>query len=375
MKNNKKFNLIIILSFITYIFVFFFLFLLVEDKNFSEIENRKLGQLPKFTLDGLLSREFGNDFELYVADQFPFRNKFITIKSTSEVVMRKKENNGVYIGKDGHYIEKFEYPDYELMDKLAQYVNDFSENYNTYMMIAPSSLTVLDSKLPNFLDKDIEREAIDDFINRLNSNINNVPITETMKSHEDEYIYYRTDHHWTTLGAYYAYVNLCDKLGIESLDIDNFNIKEVSNKFYGTLFSKGNFMFAKPDVINIFYPKENTDVIVDYVYSNKTTNTLYEMSYLTRKDKYGVFLDNNHPLVKITSTANTGKRIAIIKDSYSHSLIPFLVNHYDEIHVIDLRQFKGSVKQYLSVNKLEDVLFIYSARNIMSDRNIMRLRN
>ena len=106
----------------------------------------------------------------------------------------------------------------------------------------------------------------------------------------------------------------------------------------------------------------------------KQTNSLYELEYLDVKDKYGVFLDNNHPLIKISTDINNGKKIAIIKDSYSHSLIPFLVNNFEEIHVIDLRMFKGNVDNYLMENGLEDILFMYNVRNIISDRNIMRLK-
>ena len=97
------------------------------------------------------------------------------------------------------------------------------------------------------------------------------------------------------------------------------------------------------------------------------------MSYLDTKDKYGVFLDNNHPLVKITSNVTNGKKICIIKDSYAHSIIPFWVGHFEEIHMFDLRHYKGSVNNYLKDNKIEDVLLLYNVRNIVSDVNIMWL--
>lgn len=370
---NKK-NLILTLSFLIYIFGFFTLFIVIKDKDYSELENRSLSKIPKFSFESLLNRKFGDDFETYVADQFPFRDKFITIKSYAELIAQKKENNGVYICKDDNFIEKFEEPDFELIDKLVEYINDFSKDYNVYTMIAPTSITVNKDKLPLFVDGEIEDNVLDEFIGKLDSGIKNIPIVDALKNKKDEYIYYKTDHHWTTLGAYYAYIEFCNKMGLKAKDIDEFDIVKVSDDFYGTLFSKGNFGFASPDDINLFYLKEPKDITVDYVYSNETKDTLYELKYLEEKDKYGVFLDNNHPLVKINTNNGLNNKLAILKDSYSHSLIPFLVNHYDEIHVLDLRHFKGSVNDYLKDNELTDVLFMYNIRNIISDRNIMRLK-
>lgn len=374
MKDNKRINALLTGSFIIYIFGFLFLFIVIKDNDFSEIENRKLSSIPKFSFEDLLNRKFGDKFETYVADQFPFRNKFITIKSYSELIMQKKENNGVYVAKDGNFIEKFEEPDIELMKKLSEYINDFSQKYNTYMMIAPTSITINKDKLPSFVDGEIEERTIREFIDMLDDKIINIPLVESLKDKNDEYIYYKTDHHWTTLGAYYAYRELCNSMKIEPKELSDFNIEKVSDDFYGTLFSKGNFTFAQPDDINLFYPKEEIKLKVEYVFNEKTTDSLYEFKYLDEKDKYGVFLDNNHPLIKITTNSNSDRKIAILKDSYSHSLIPFLVNHFSEIHILDLRHFKSSVNEYLVSNDLNDVIFLYNARNIISDRNIMRLK-
>lgn len=370
---KKGFEKLITISFITYIFTLSLFFVIMEDKSFSDIENRYLSEMPKLSIESLFNKTFEDEFETYVSDQFPLRNSFISIKSYSERVLLKKENNGVYIADDNCFIEKFEAPDKEITGKIAKYMNNFSKDYNTYCLISPTAITVNKDKLPSFVNGDLEEEVLNEFYNLLDSSIIPIEITDTMKSNKDKYIFYKTDHHWTTLGAFYAYEEFCKTLGLNATKLEDYNVEKASDSFYGTLFSKGNFKFAKPDDINLYTLKDNIDIEVDYVYNNKVTDTLYEKDYLNKKDKYGVFLDNNHPLVKIKTSANTGNKIVVIKDSYAHSFIPFLVSHYDEIHMIDLRLFKGSVKNYLEENDLKDVVFIYNVKNITTDTNIMRL--
>lgn len=374
MSREKKFNVLIIVSFVAYINIAFLLFFLIKDKDFSELENRNLAFFPKFTVERLLNKEFGDEFETYIADQFPLRNLFISIKSTSEYLLQKKENNGVYIANDNMFIEKLDDVDKDLIDKITSYINEFSSNFNTYVMIAPTSYTIYKDNLPMYVEENKELDSLNYFVSKLSSNITNIPLVESLNEHKDEYLYYKTDHHWTTLGAYYAYREFCNAYGLTPLNKSDFLVKTVSNDFKGTLFSKGNFTYAKPDDINLYYPKNDVKYVVDYVFSDRKTDSIYELSYLDKKDKYGVFLDNNHPLVKITTENNNNKKIAVIKDSYSHSLIPFLVNHFKEVVVIDLRLFKGNVNDYLKENDINDILIMYNVRNAISDRNIMRLR-
>lgn len=374
MVKQKFFNKMLVIIFVIYISIFPISLILVKDKEFSETEKRQLEQFPEISLETIFNKTFGSNFEIYIADQFPLRDKFVSLKSNVEVLMQKKENNGVYIGKDNNLIEVFDDVDLDKVDKISKYINNFQSSFNTYMMVVPTAITINDNKLPNFVNNTIEEKYMNYFIGNLDNGVNNISIIDTLKKHNDEYLYYKTDHHWTTLGAYYAYEEFCNSLGIDSISKDGFDVEEVSNDFYGTLASKGNFSFVKPDTINLFIPKNKVNVLVDYVYSDTIKDSLYEYDYLNTKDKYGIFLDNNHPLVKILSLVDNGKKIAVIKDSYAHSLVPFLSNHYGEIHMIDLRLFKGVVSDYLRENEIKDVLFVYNARNILSDVNLMRLK-
>lgn len=360
---SKCFHKWMALSFIVYIGGFLGLHILAEDRTFSELENRNLSGLPKLTKDTFISGDFGEDFEKYIADQFPSRDTFIALKSYTELMLQKKDNNGVYIGKDGYFLQKFEQPDQVLADKNVNYISKFAENLNVYFMLVPTATKIHEEKLPSFATPYDEKLFIDSFMDGLSDRVHKVDAFKLLKDHENESIYYKTDHHWTTLGAYYGYQAFCESYGIEPLGLEDFNRIQASEAFYGSLFSKGNFTFADPDTLEIFEPKDKVEMSVYYVNNNKTTDSLYEMSHLEKKDKYSVFLDNNHPLIEIKTSNKNGKKLAIIKDSYANAMIPFLVQHFEEIHVLDLRFLNMPIAEYLRGVGVEDVLMLYNVQN------------
>ena len=282
----------IVLGFIGYLIFFFSFFLIKKDKDFSELENRNLAERPKVEQETILSGEFGKAFETYVADQFPLRNKLIAIKSNMERVLGKKDSHGVFIGTDGYFLQDFQKPDDELLKRNMGYIEAFAKEINTYMMIAPTATKVLEDKLPKYAtpyDEGIVLNAIKAQTNAAHF----VDLLPTLQKHHTDAIYYKTDHHWTTLGAYYAYVEFCKSYKIAPLPLEDFEIEQASTQFYGTLFSKGNFTFAKPDTLEIFHRKGEEKVTVYDLNANETKNSMYERRFLQKKDKYGVFLNQN----------------------------------------------------------------------------------
>lgn len=361
------------ITFIIYIAGFFTLQILSPDKTFSELENRNLATAPTFTKETLLDGTYGTDFETYIADQFPLRNTFISLKSYSELALQKKDNNGVYIGKDGYFLQDFKTPDLTLAAKNAAYINAFAKDFNVTMLLSPTATKVLADHLPPYATPYDEGKYIEDFKAQLSADVHFVPVLDLLSAKKAEPIYYKTDHHWTTLGAYYAYTAFCDTVGLTPLSLSDFNIEDASTDFYGTLFSKGNFTFAKPDTLQLFYPKEPVDVEVTYVATDKVTNSPYELSHLETKDKYSVFLDNNHPLITIKTSVENGKKLLILKDSYANSFVPFLMNHYEEIHILDLRLLNMPIRTYAKENNIEDVLFLYNVQNFSTEAKLSLL--
>ena len=211
-------------------------------------------------------------------------------------------------------------------------------------------------------------------INNIYSKItfNTIDVYNTLKENNKKYqMFYHLDHHWTTYGAYFAYVEYARNNDIEPLDITDFDIELVTNKFYGTLYSKSNDYSRDSDSIYLF--NRNNNLEVNYVYNKKVTDTLYEKSYLDKKDKYGLFLDNNHPLIIVTNNdIISSKEIIVIKDSFANSLIPFLVNHFKKVHIIDPRYYNLSISAYLKENpNIKDGLILYNANTIDSDLGIL----
>ena len=356
------------IMFILYIGIMIALNIITPDRVFSDSENRNLEQRPKFTFDKLIHGKFTKDYEKYVADQFTMRDFFIGVKSDVERVTGKKENNGVYIGSDGYLMQKFNMPEEKKIKEKMNGINSFSASIpktNKYFMLVPGSVEILSGKLPSFAPCDDERLYLDKVKGYLDKDINFVDVYDTLNCKKDEYIFYKTDHHWTSKGAYYAYNKLCTDMNIKPHDESYFDIKKVTDEFYGSLYSKGGFRHINPDSIELYIPKADEECKVDYVDENRTLNSIYDMDCLNKKDKYTVFLGGNHSLVKITSNASNKKKLLVVKDSYANSFIPFLTGHYSEIYVVDLRYYNEDLKDLVNKNKINDILFLYSAGNFI----------
>ena len=362
-------------TFTIYLAIFFILQMIHKDKTFSELENRNLATLPTFSMETLLNGSFGTDFETYIADQFPLRDSFIALKSNSERTLQKKENNGVYLGADGYLLQHFDTPDMNRAYKNASYINSIAEHFNVYMALAPTATKVLEDKLPKFASPYDEGKYISDFYAALSSKVHKVPVLETLQSYVDtgNQLYYKTDHHWTTLGAYYAYTSFCKEAGITPTPLTDFDIETVSDAFYGTLFSKGNFTFIKPDSLQIFYPQFANKLSVSYELSEDPIEGLYAYDTLKTKDKYSVFLDGNHPLLRIQTSVKNGRRLLILKDSYANCFIPFLTQHYEEIQVIDLRMANMPIQTYATENQIDDILLLYNVQNFSAEGKLSLL--
>ena len=372
MEKNQFFRLLGILFcilFLTFIIMFFFNI----NNKYSENENRYLQTFPNFSISDVLNGKYISKIEQYLSDHFAFRDQLVGLKSTVEQLLGKSKINNIYIASDDYLIEDYEKP--ENPDRIIEIFNEFftKNNFvNNNLMLVPTSISINSNKLPHFASYDSQMETIDYIYKKIK--MSTISVYETLLEHNETYpMYYRLDHHWTSYAAYYAYVEYCKYNNLPYLNIDEYSITEVTNNFNGTLYSKANIYNYKSDSIYLFLPKIPDDLKVEYILEDKitTTNTLYDYSYLETKDKYSIFLSNNHPLIKITNNLNkSDKKLLVIKDSYANSLIPFLTYNYKEIHVIDPRYYKDSITNYISENKITDSLFVYNMNTIGSDTGI-----
>ncbi|MGM9973242.1 MAG: DHHW family protein [Clostridiaceae bacterium] len=355
--------------------------LLTPKRSFSEGENRFLAQKPNLTLESILNNTFSKEYEKYITDQFALRDMWVSVKNKVEIYLGKKDNGRVYFGKEGYLIEKHseEDIDKELINKNISYIKKFIEEIeefvsrdNINMIIAPTIDGVQKDKLPDYAEVYNQEELLSSLEESF-SHINYIDVKEALERNKDKYIYYRTDHHWTTYGAFLAYREWCDNKGI-AVDINDYNIQTVTDDFLGTTYAQANLLLGTPDTIDIYEPVEKVDYTLEFNLGEKVTDTLYDYSKLEGRDKYGIFLGGNDPIVKIKSSNENGKKLIVIKDSYGNSFVPFLAQDYEEIHVIDLRYYNGEVRKYIEDNDIQEVLFLYNTISFIQDRNFIKLK-
>ncbi|MBO5034713.1 MAG: hypothetical protein J6C43_03785, partial [Oscillospiraceae bacterium] len=300
---------------------------LTPDRDFSEVENRPLAQKPAFSAQGLLSGDFMSDYESYVTDQFPGRDGWTAAKAYAEKLVGKQENNGVYFCEGGALISRFDAPEEKRLTNNAKYVAQFAEKAGvpvTFGLI-PTQAYIWADKLPQGAPNYDQRQVYTDVTNALPDTITLADsLWSTLSAHKDEAIFYRTDHHWTSLGAYYGYTAVMEALGLsdEILPLDSYTKTTVSTEFYGTVFSTSGVRWVEPDEMDVYVPEEG--ITVTSYNPTAEPRQLYDESFLDKKDKYSMFLGGQQPL-GVIRTGNTDKpKLLLIRDSYSDSLAPFL---------------------------------------------------
>ncbi len=333
--------------------------IVLPEKDFSENENRSLTKLPSISLNAMLDGETSAEFESYVADQFAFRDLWVSAKAHIEKLTGKRENNGVYFATDGYLIEV---PDYDLT--TANTNLDIIQRFNNAtLLLIPTAYEILSDKLPTFAYNNIQTQIIELSKNKVNT----ICPINSLKKCKDDYIYYKTDHHQTSYGSYITYKDYCRHKAIEPVE---YTPIELSNKFYGSTWSKATLHNIVPDTISIVQSDIKCEVTVN---DTKTTNSIYDYSKLETKDKYAVFLGGNYGKTVIETTANSNDTVLILKDSYANGLIPFLINHYKKIIMLDLRYYNQSIKQIIEVENPDEVLLIYNVSSLATDNNFKKL--
>lgn len=354
----------------------------LPDRVFSEVENRELQAMPQATIAGIADGSFGKSFEIYAQDQFPSRDLWMQVKTGFDRLIGRYDNGNVYFGSEGWLFPKEEIKQ-EKLEKNIRYINTYAERYageeiDFSLLIAPTSATVMQRYLKNDVIKVLpdEKAAIEDL--NQNSNIPLCDVTQALSEHDGEYIYYRTDHHWTTLGAYYAYGEWIENYaGQKAVALEMFPKEQVADDFLGTTYSKAPLPLIKPDRIDRFdHPSGDnvTMTIADARLNEQFTQaSLYNDTYLDKKDQYSYFLSGNNPVTVIKSEANTGRRLLMFKDSYGNCFVPFLTSHFDDIVVIDMRYYRNTPQELMAQYEITDVLFLYNIQTLASDNNLAYL--
>lgn len=345
--------------FCLFIFGFGILHVVMPDRDFSPVENRNLAQRPAFTWQALVDGKYIPALEKYMADQFPFRDSWMGLESRYSWLMGHREFNGVFLAGDALISQV---KNDKRADKNLEAVTALvgKTDKPVYLGLIPTAAETWRDKLPSgaysldqlaFLQKAKETGAIW------------VDMNGVLTAHRDEAIYYRTDHHWTSLGAYYGYTAFMEAQGKAPAPLGE--KVTVSEDFNGTLYSSSGIHWLEPDRIDRYISSEGITV-EDPI--KKETHGLYVDSFLQEKDKYGSFMGGNAPLYVVKNpAAATDKKLLVIRDSYSDSLAPFLTQEYSEIHLLDLRYYKTPVAQYAEDNGMDEIFICYSVENFVKD--------
>jgi hypothetical protein len=352
--------------------------LILPDTKMSENENRILTQFPRFSVDSIIDGRYMKKMQKYAADQLVARNFWIYTKTSTDRFMGKNISNGVYLAKDSSLIENFDPLPSETTELTQAAINNFAERHpdlNHYFMLVPNAISICDNKLPTDAPVLDQNQYINTFVTGLNEKLVFLDPRYILKENQDKLLYYKTDHHWTTLGAWLSFQGVADALGLKP-NTDGYTIYPVTDSFSGALASKSGYLTFNTDTINVYVPKSENDYsVVTYIDEQKKSSSLYDSEKLTGKDKYAVFLEGNHPIVKIKSPVANGKNLLVIKDSYANAFIPFLTPFYSEITVIDPRYYYDSIDALIADSQITDVLYLYNANTFFRDTTLEPVLN
>lgn len=345
-----------------------------KQQDFSEDENRSLQTLKA---NQLLNGKFFSILNKFCSDQFPERKNFLLLSSLINKSLDSAESNGIILGKDGYLISRHDYTDLAVLNKNIASIKIFleeqlSKQIETKLLIAPRTVDVMKSKLPSLFPQNYgtyEYEIITQNIKK--DRLINPADYLKYCADNGEYVYYKTDHHWTTLGAYRAYEQIALGLKFIPYKQEYFDIQCVSNEFYGTTHSRSLLQQTSADELYLYrYESEKKIRLINSSKSDtaKEFTSFYDLSVINenKKDKYEVFLSGNTDLLLVRNQTSDLPKLLLIKDSFANSVIPFLALHYD-IDVIDLRYYKKSLKEYINENNFDSILLLYGIDTLATD--------
>lgn len=342
-------------------------------REFSENENRYLAKFPAFSVRTLLDGTYTDSLNDWLADHFPQRDFFVGLKSGAEIACGRREINRVYVAKDDYFIEPYAAPENtdRITDTLVRFYDKIDRTkVDVRLMLVPTAVTIYSDKLPTHAPASSQTETAAAIYDA--TGIPAIDCTDWLFDGASQgQLYYRTDHHWTTLGAYYGYLAYCDAKGLTPAALESLTAQTVTEEFAGTLYSKVNDYSHKKDAITI-YTNPGDDLTVTYVDTGEVTDSLYNLDYVTEKDKYSLFLNNIHPLIEIENkAADSQEELMLIKDSYANSMVPFLAHHYRKIYVFDTRYYRDGPSSFLSDHTgITDILLLYNMNTLDGDTGI-----
>lgn len=377
MKNKMSWFIAVLFCFILAAF-FVIACTMPQDLDIIEKENREPAQLPALTSETVFSGSFAADFEAFLSDKVGFRSFFMDLARKIDSLKGLETNYGTLVattknlgtGDQGkNYLLVMPDRVMEIFKKDADAQQAYINTMNLYAKLLPKNIRMFSMLIPTqieFFDdsphSDNEKVAIDSIYQGLDTRITPIPVYDALKAHKDEYIYFRTDHHWTQRGAFYGYTAFSEAAWNKTPQLTDYE-KHVESGFLGYLYNQANVpsLQEHADDIEWFLKGENLSFTAkakeneEFIsYSSK----LYVLPSEEETLKYGLFMGGDHQFAEIKTEQKNGKTILIMKDSYANTLIPFLTDNYETILVIDPRNFYSTVTELTEEYAIDDFLCI-----------------
>ena len=364
-----------LLLFLLLVLIFAVCRLSSPDRERSESENRLLAQRPSVTAASLEDGSFCKALEEWYADQFAGRDGWISLNLTGQRLLGRHESGDVYLGSGGYLLARPAEPSEELLAEKTDAVRRFAGAFpevNTTVAVVPSAAVILTDRMPKNAPAGNQLDTLAGIRASLDGAVACPDLAAALAPYAGDYIYYKTDHHWTSLGAYRAYEALADPLGLT--DLCSFRPLPVTDSFEGTLASRSGSHRAK-DVIDIYVPETDILYYVNYTDTGEKSRSLYQSACLEEKDQYTVFFGGNHPLVEIVTTNNNDRCLLVLKDSYANCFLQFLTPYFEKILMVDPRYYYDDPALLLSSERVTDVLILYSADMFLTDTSLTDVLN
>lgn len=357
---------------------------ILPKKEVSVAENRELQKKPKFTEKKVKKGTYQKQYEKYLNDQFFLRDSWVRLAVGMQSFLGQKDINGVYLGKDGYLLEKHTKADFEEEQTeenasyLATFLNETADIYgekHVSCMMVPSKAQALPNRLPDFAEIPNQDKVLDSLRRRLTQPEILLDMSGEMQKHQQEYIYYRTDHHWTTLGACYAYAAWAKMTGqAVPHEPEHYRRETAFTDFYGTTYNKVP-VSVPADQVELFHNPGEDGVQVVMDEGETTADSMYFKKAASEGfNRYNVFFSKNTFQIEVTTKARTGKSLLLIKDSFANCFVPFLTEAYDRIIMIDYRYGKTPIGRIMSQHKeITDVLVLFNTEKFMQNTKLAKL--
>lgn len=339
------------------------------------LENRKAAQFPTFKISALLDGNWQKAFGTWMQDQVMGRDQWVNLqRAADEAVFLKTEEGGILLGRD-HWMFTRQFS--EGADVQAQTaknvaaVSDFASRYpgRVTFLLAPSAAVIYPEALPAGAPIIDENKNLDAIFTQISQTAQVLDLRDAFTAHKEEYLYFKTDHHWTTQGAYLAYQQFCALKGLTPFAV---GLSETVPDFLGTHYSSTRLWNVQPDTIT-WYPMNNQMTVYrltgEAQFEVDRVEPMINTEKFTTRDKYAAFLDGNNGYSVIEGSGEGS--ILVVKDSYANSFVPYLTANYAKIGVVDFRGFAYGLDSTIEKEGYDEILVLYNYQTFVSDNKVI----